>query len=350
MNNKIQPYALYTDNYQKYGKESPVNVWEADPVQCAIDGPDGVNKLFTCSRNATRVPLGMNRAFMAQRCAKNWDGYCDLFGRQEFNSDYTRKNFNLFIRDTLSKMFCQNDTSIPGAQCVERCEMYNPMSSNSVEVCQTQGDLVFRANNYRWSLSTTYPQTGELDVAEPIRFTKCPKICNLVSADKLTDANIPLNIALDQGIATDLIMNLCDNIVSQGMQVSVTNQRLKNFLQSYVQDGTVKVGYASLGAGPYVTSRPVAMPAVNSTIPPDTALVVNDNYGNVGPRMIPATAETVQSEPAAPEMAEEPAATSEAFGYFDMGESEDSDNSKNCMIGLALFFIALYCIKKYQEK
>jgi len=329
MNNKIQPYALYEDNFQRYGANSPLDVWEADPVQCAIDGPDGVNKLFTCSRNATRIPLGFNEAFMAQRCAANWDGYCDLYGKQQHDADFTRKKFTTFIRDCLSRMFCQNDTSIPGAQCIERCEMFNPMSSSSVEVCQTQGDLVFRTSEKRFNLSTDFPQSGQLKTAEPIRFTKCPKICNLITADKLTDANVPLNIALDQGIAQDLIENLVENIVSQKLQHLVTNQRLKNFMKLYVQDGSVKVGFASVGSGPYVTDRPVATPAVNPFIPPQEVLMVDDPRRSI--RMVVPGGKQQEN-----------------FGFIDLG-GEEGSNAAVIVILIVAFLAGAYFLNKSKE-
>lgn len=340
MNHKVQPYALYTDNYEKNGYERPISIWEADPVQCAIDGPDGVNKLFTCSRNATRLPIGFNRAFMAQRCAAKWDGYCDMFGNQEFNADFTGKNFNLFIRDCLAKMFCQNDTSIPGAQCVERCEQYDPMNSNSVSVCMTQGDLVFRSSDKQYNIDGNYAQTHKLSTAEPIRFTKCPKICNILSAETLSDSNVPLNIALQKGIAMDLIENLVENIISQGKQDLVTNQMLRKFMQQYVLDGTVKPNFSTLGAGPLVSSRQVALPAVSNIIPPQDVLVVQDNRTITGPQMI---SSKQQATTLANLMnAQQSVAAAEPFGYINLGE-EDSKNSSWTAV-LFIIFIILICV------
>ena len=290
-NKAINKFDNMVDSYDKAGYGQPINASEADPVQCAIDGPNGINKLFACSRNATQVPIGFNLAFMGGRCGKtvdSWDGYCDMYAQQEGKADETGKKFTEFIRECLLRMVCQTDTSIPGSQCIQRCEMYNPMSSNSAVVCQTMGDVVFRAGGEDavTAQSTGFPQSGRLQTTEPVRFTSCSKICNVLSAELLSDKNIPLNIALDKGIAMDLIQNLVENIVSSRKQALVTNGRLLDFMNKYVMDGTVKPGFSSLGAGPYVSSRALSVPAVSVSIPPRQPLIANENRAIVGPSMM----------------------------------------------------------------
>jgi hypothetical protein len=323
----------YNPGIQSYdsGINHPINKFSADPVFAVIDGPDGINKLFT-SQRATRLPLGFATAFMAQRCSQSvesWDGYCDLYLKQEQNANFTGKAAKEFIRDTLARMFCQNDTSIPGSQCVERCEMFDPTSDNSVSVCQTQGDLVFRSDESLKAIDTLYPQSGKLSTTEPIRFTKCPKICNIFDAKKLSNSNIPLNISLDQGIAMDLIQNLVDNIVAHRKQHLVTNSRLLRFMKAYVQDGSVKPGLYNIGAGPFVSSRPVAVPAVNPVIPPGVDLIVNEQRPINGPQMI---------------------ANNEPFGYVDLSD-EDDDEAKNknllyLILIVSVVAIIFFCLAK----
>jgi hypothetical protein len=283
----INKFDNMVDQYDKAGYGQPIIEAEADPVQCAIDGPNGINKLFACSRNATSLPIGFNLAFMAGRCSKNWDGYCDMYAQQEGKADETGKKFTEFIRECLLRMVCKNDTSVPGSQCYERCEMYNPMSSSSAVVCQTMGDVVFRAGgeNAVTAISTDFPQSGRLQTSEPVRITSCPKVCNVFSAELLSDKNIPLNIALDKGIAMDLVQNLVENIVSSRQQALVTNGRLLDFMNKYVMDGSVKPGFSNLGAGPYVSSRALSVPAVSVSIPPYQPLIVNENPVIVGPLM-----------------------------------------------------------------
>lgn len=339
-------------DYSLYGSNLPVNPSEADPVQCAIDGPNGINNTFTCAGNPRRRQIGLNLAFMSQRCSNLWDGYCDMYLKQEGKGDYTGKRFKEFIRHTLLTMFCQNDTSTPGSQCIERCEMYNPTSSSSFSVCLPQGDVVFR-ESYKQYNQTTLPYT--LNTSNPIRIATCPKVCNLFDPAKLTDDNIPLNIALDNGISMDLIENLVKNIVSAGKQSIVTNQRLLNFMKQYVQDGSVKPGLYTLGVGPTISDHPVFTPAVNPYIPPQTTFTVAPStptdLGQFGTVSIPASnikpelSELTKTSPTSPTQNSTPQVSnsenkSEPFGFLNLSD----DKKKNCILLWAILIISLIAI------
>jgi hypothetical protein len=280
MDQFTKAYSLDTGDYQKFGGNRPLNFKESDPVTSVLEGPDGVNQMFEGAGNPRRRQIGLARAFMSQRCAEKWDGYCDLFLKQENNADYTGKHVHAFIKDTLSRQFCQNDTSIPGSQCFQRCEQFNPTSSSSVSVCMDQGDLVYRQSEKVQAVDTLFPQTGKLSTTEPLRITKCPKVCNLFNEKSLSNDNVALNIALDKGIAMDLIENLVDNLVAANQQSLVTNDRLKDFMSKYLMNGSVKPGYANLGASPYRTTRPIAVPAVNPSLVSGDVYVVNPSGMN----------------------------------------------------------------------
>jgi len=336
------------DNYKR-SNAGPINTFQADPVFAVIDGPGGINKLFTSPR-ATRLPLGFATAFMAQRCAQSvdsWDGYCDMYLKQESDANFTGKNATEFIRDTLSRMFCRNDTSIPGSQCIERCEMFDPTSNNSAQVCRTQGDLVYRSSEKVSALDTLYPQTGKLQTASPLRFTKCPKICDIFDPEKLSDRNVPLNLALDRGICMDIIQNLIENLVTAQKTDVVTNQRLLRLMNAYVQNGQVKPGLYNLGAGPYVSSAQVATPATVPYLPPNETLIVNENRTITGPSPIvnvtPQLTETQLAEDSNVE-----GASGEPFGFIDLDQDNDKDpNSSLYMILIIAFVVVLLlCIGK----
>ena len=327
------------DQYKRASSvATPINTYEADPVFAVIDGPNGINKLFTYQR-ATRLPIGFATAFMAQRCSKtvdSWDGYCDMYLKQQSDANFTGKLANEFIRDTLSRMFCRNDTSIPGAQCVERCEMFDPTSDNSAQVCMTQGDLVYRQSEKVSALDTLYPQSGQLTTASPIRFTKCPKMCDQFDEESLSDRNIPLNIALDRGIAMDLIQNLVENLVSAGKTNMVTNSRLLRFMQSYVQDGSVKPGLYQLGAGPYVSAKPVATPAVVPYIPPQETLLVNENRPIFGPSPITNVTQGGSGS----------SGSNEGFGYVELDEGKDRNSGLYIILIIAVLCVLFMCVNK----
>ena len=306
-------------DYANFGENAPVSVSAADPVSCALGNPitDDPTNMFTCAGNPQRRQLGLMTAFMGQRCANKWDGYCDMYLTQELKADYTGKHAKDFIRNTLMSMFCHNDTTTPGSECYEKCELLDPTASSSFSVCIPGGDVVYRSSGKREANSTDFNQSGRLNTAEPIKITQCPKVCDLLSAEKLTDANIALNIALDNGIAMDLIQNLVENIISAKMQGSVTNSRLKNFMDKYIQDGGVKPGLYTLGKGPEMSSRPIGVPAVNPYLPPENVFVVNENKGITG--VTPIMQKPMAFPPYRPYIPPNPNAEVETFGFLNLG-------------------------------
>jgi len=322
-------------DYANFGANAPVSVSAADPVSCALGNPvtgDPTN-MFTCAGNPQRTQLGLMDYYMGQRCANKWDGYCDLYLNQQLKADYTQKAAKEFIRATLMSMFCHNDTTTPGSECYERCELLDPTASSSFSVCIPAGDVVFRSSYKREANSTDFNQSGKLNTTEPIKIAPCPKVCDLLSAEKLTDDNKALNIALDNGIAMDLVQNLVENIVAQGMQDKVTNTRLKDFMNKYIQDGSVKPGLYNLGAGPQMSSRPIAVPAVNPYLPPKDTFVVNENKGVRGVTPIikspPSTPYIPQAQPAQPSA---PQTKPEPFGFFNL--SGDSSSDKKMLLAI----------------
>lgn len=268
-------------DYANFGANQPGTVSQLDPVACAINNPvtGDPTSMFTCAGNPQRTQLGLIDAYMSQRCANKWDGYCDLYLQQTLKDDYTGKHAHTFIRDTLMSMFCQNDARFPGSECATRCEQFDPTSSSSFSVCKTMGDVVFRSSG---KLEGNKAEFGKLSTAEPIKIGQCPKVCDLLSEDKLTEDNKALNIALDNGIAMDLVQNLVENIISAGMQDKVTNSRLKDFMNRFIQDGSVKPGLYTLGKGPNMSARPIATPAVNPYLPPKNVFLVKENRGIEG--------------------------------------------------------------------
>ena len=271
------------NEYVKYGANQPGSIGELDPVACAINDPVTGNStsMFTCAGNPLRTKLGLATSFMAQRCSNQWDGYCTLYLQQELKADYTQKKAQQFIRELLMNMFCVS-ANVEGSECYTRCEMYNPTSSSSFSICQDRGDVVFRTSEQLEANSTDFNQSGKLNTAQPIRIASCPKVCDKITADKLTDDNVALNIALDNGIAMDLIQNLLQNIISAKKQSLVTNSRLLNFMKVYVETGSLSPGLYTLGKGPNMSERPIAVPSVNPYIPPQTTFLVKEDTGITG--------------------------------------------------------------------
>jgi hypothetical protein len=234
---------------------------QADPVQCCLKG-----QMFACPSNPVRRDIGLCPLFMGQRCAKKWDGYCDLFLSEKDEENVQGSYSNEFLRNAFEAMFCQLDNKNPNSLCYERCEMFDPASSSpSFMVCKTEGDVAYRQSSMLFDNAGDFPQSGMIYTASPIKMTSCPKTCNVYT--DLTDNNRLLNEVLNRGSCPDLVMNLAQNIVSN--QVPYTNKRLKDFISRYIiQPGQrLTPGFSSIGDSNLLTTTNIKTPAVNAVLP-----------------------------------------------------------------------------------
>lgn len=273
------------DQYQKFGENKTIKNSLADPVQDCLAG-----NFFNGAENPLRYDIGRCNSFMGQRCANQWDGYCDLYLNditKDQKIDYTYANVNKFLKDALDAQFCQVNNKIRGSDqtCYTRCEQMDPLAPDSAMVCQSWGDFVYRNSDKEYNIDTQFNALGKLSTATPIQIAKCPKICNLLDEEKLSDSNRVLNECLDRGIGTDILVNIVENAVSQ--KVKITNKRLLKFIDSFIVSGKymLKPGYSSLGASPMLTTDERPMPAVYPTIKPNTNYLLTEN-ANFGPQMV----------------------------------------------------------------
>lgn len=271
--------------YTKFGENKIIKNSLADPVQDCLAG-----NFFNGADNPLRYDVGRCNTFMGQRCARQWDGYCDLYLNQmtkEEKIDYTYANPNKFLIDALDSMFCQVNADIKGSNqtCFTRCEQMDPFAPDSAMLCKTWGDFVYRNSDKQYNIDTQFNALGKLSTASPISITQCPKICNLLTEDKLTDNNRVLNECLDRGIGTDIIVNIVENAIAMGL--NITNSRLNNFIQSFIVSGKymLKPGFSSLGASPMLSTSERPMPASYPFIKSGSKYLVTQN-ANFGPQMV----------------------------------------------------------------
>ena len=266
--------------YELLGKNTVINLAQADPVQCCLKGKAGTNSMFTCPDNPIRRDIGFCKDFLSQRCAKNWDGYCTLFLQEQADGYVNGQKVAEFLSAALEARFCRLDTTDPNTKCWTRCEMFNPVSPYSTMICKTQGDSVVRSNSDLYNLNTNFPWENKLDTVAPIKIQKCPKVCDTI-ATEITDDDFILNECLDRGIALETLMNIAQNIVSKG--VKCTNTRMNNFIQRYI----ISIGYpnpdtAKLESTNVLTTSNVRMPNVDPMLPKNKSLSFNpeatDNF------------------------------------------------------------------------
>jgi len=273
-----------SSDYSTIGKNSVVQNYLADPVQDCLAG-----NFFNGADNPLRYDIGRCNTFMSQRCARQWDGYCDIFLSEQENADFTGKAANNFLTSALDSQFCRVNNSIKGANntCYTKCEQFDPLAPDSAQICQTNGDFVYRNTDKMYNIDTQFNALGQLNTPSPIRIAACPKVCdNLTSgSEKLSNNNRVLNECLDRGIAGDILQNLAENVVSSGIEV--TNERFKRFINSFIlsNKSNITPGFSSLGASPMLTTFNKPVPTSNPIIQPGKSYLQTDT-SNFGPQLV----------------------------------------------------------------
>ncbi len=253
-----------------------VELDQADPVQACLPG-----SFFDTGNNPQRVVKGLCDTFMAQRCSTgNFDQACSIFATSKKNEDFTGISYKKWLKQSLESMFCR---PAQNGYCATRCQQFNPQAPASAQVCETVGNVVYRNNDQLYDLSGNVSYLGRLETPSPLKIADCPKVCDVFDLSKLTDDNFILNECLDLGVGLDIIQNLVQNLKSNN--VPVTNTRLNNFMSSYIQDGSIKPGFASVGSNaPVITTQTNSSPAVNVNLAPNQVYNVGD-VGNFGPNL-----------------------------------------------------------------
>lgn len=183
----------------------------------------------TCDKNFQNAPYGIFQGpesrscqlYMGDRCAKQWDGFCEYMYQQyknpsDFPNNRARPNMftanplfsevststmgDAFLDNVLKQRFCQ----FPN--CVKKCEKFDPLVPNSPDIFYWIGK-----NN-----------------------EKCIPVCNLIDP-KTIDQDPVMNHALDNPKACwETLVNIINTCKNQGIDLSGT--RLGAVGEKYLQN------------------------------------------------------------------------------------------------------------------
>ena len=171
---------------------------------------------------------------MAQRCASNWDGYCDqyLYEGQTNPSGFSVVNPN-FLAEVAKKKYCHLNTSAPGAHCAMECESFTPQGQSSVQICDTVGSQNWLDTKDEYDLAGDFPQSARLNPISPIYMGECPQICDSPPPGSLGEDDRVLNLCIEHGACTPILMDLAYNVVKNN--IPVTNSAFNKII-SYAKD------------------------------------------------------------------------------------------------------------------
>jgi len=269
------------NGYQKVDVGIPIDIKQSDPVHCCLEG-----SFLNCPENSTRFEKGACTAFMAQRCARNWDNVCDLYLEQQQSADFTSKRANEFLTEAFTFKYCRDDTSDPNNKCYTRCEKFNPNSANSAIICKTYGNNAYRDINTVSAISTDFFQDAKLKTTSPIKVHSCKKTCDVLSLSSFENDDRLLNEVLDRGIVIPGLMNLSENIINNS--VPVNNKRLQQFISTYIvnREDLTQPNPLSVQLG---SANVIANYKTNTPVPTNNNAFDNDNtFSSVGLNIAPA--------------------------------------------------------------
>lgn len=249
---------MNSDNYESI---YPVN---SNAIQECI-----TKDYFSASNNPLINQKGLCTSVMSRKCASDWDDSCRTYSKIERNPDE-------FFKQALISQFCNLSNK---KTCYNVCQKSNPLSSDSELTCQTNGDQVYRDDYTQFNIDT---QFNSLSIPSPIKIAPCPKVCDSITDNNVSENNNILNECLDRGIAFDVLINIAQNAISSN--IKVTNRRFKKFIKKFVimPGNSLIPGYSSLGASPMLTTLNINTPAV------DAKIKKNNKYNmmsTVGPQM-----------------------------------------------------------------
>ena len=262
------------DVLTKYGEISPITQREADPVHCCLSG-----SYLNCPENPMKNDLEMCTNYMADRCARNWDSYCDLYLTELDDKSVTGKYADPWLARVAESKYCRDDTSNPNSHCITKCELVNPSGNGGAIVCSNEGETIYRDKNQFYNISTNFAENQGLDSTAPLKATKCPKTCDLFSATGFDNTDRVLNECLDRGSCQAVLMNLAEKVTQNN--VTVTNDRFKQFMNRFIL--TNKSMQPSLAASlggnaPIITTQPNTVAGANVTLPTQPVQVPREGF------------------------------------------------------------------------
>ena len=207
--------------YSKFGPSNPLTKQDVDPVDQCVG-----NTWFTKSGiPGARMQKDFCPRFMAQRCANNWDEYCEAYLLTS-NTDMAGNNFvnKEFLTLTAAKKYCRINTDLPGSHCSLKCESFMPEGQTSVNICEPSGAFNWVDTQKEADLSGNFPQSARLTQLSPLYLNSCPETCDMqnttTNPDALTADDDVLNKCLSNGTCNNVLMDLAYNVVKNNIPVS----------------------------------------------------------------------------------------------------------------------------------
>ena len=251
------------DVLTKYGELNPITQREADPVHCCLSG-----SYLNCPENPMRNDLEMCTNYMANRCSRTWDSYCDLYLNEQDDKSVTGKYSGPWLARVAESKYCRDDTTNPNSHCITKCELVNPSGNGGAIVCSNEGETIYRDKNQFYNISTNFAENQGIDSTSPLKATKCPKTCDLFSATGFDNTDRVLNECLDRGTCQPILMNLAEKVTQNN--IPVTNDRFRDFINRFIltNRATQPSLAASLGGNaPVITTQPNTTAGANVTLP-----------------------------------------------------------------------------------
>src|SRR5579872_4697433 len=220
-----------SSQYSTFGSANPLETLNVDVAELCLGSGTFFNKqgLTQSQRQVDLCPK-----FMSQRCAANWDQYCDafLYSSNYDSGGYLHVNKD-FLADVANKKYCRLDTTSPGSQCAIRCQPFNPEDQTSPLICGDVGTKNWRDTKNEYDMAGTFPQTARLNPISPLYMDRCEYICdakNPPSSDALGPNDQVINKCLQYGGQCLAILNdVAYNCVKNGTKV--TNPGLLQLIQ-----------------------------------------------------------------------------------------------------------------------
>lgn len=132
---------------------------ERDPVQMCLPGK------FMNKAALSNIDNGLCPKFMVNRCANNWDKYCNIYFDQSLNG-LNGLDQELFLDQVTDSKFCTLDPTVVGSSnCKIMKQLFDPTMPSSPIVTTTIGNIVYSKE----------PLSG-YQIIEG-----CPKKCDIVN-------------------------------------------------------------------------------------------------------------------------------------------------------------------------
>lgn len=262
-------------NYTRFGNANPLTPNEIDPVNMCV------GNIFFTPQGIPGYQLDRSFCpnFMAQRCAANWDPYCDAY---VMGSEYDQGGFLHINRSALAEMakkkYCHM-SSAPGTHCAKRCQPFIPEGQSSVQICDTIGAQNWLDTKNEYDLGGNFPQSSRLNPISPIYMSYCPEVCDAIETnnpDALGPNDQILNNCIKYGACEEVLMDLAYNLVKNGQESRVTNPAFKRIVENAKLDKPIN-------------PNTIAKIATTYGLPADVAInILNDaKYGGVSNHVRP---------------------------------------------------------------